>query len=154
MDHTNCRFKVDNNCNISTNIINIPVPLDDKACNCCANCKTPFTINAVTISRAVMVLRINNKDIPKDLLTLVYQNTPKPGTELKKLISWFPLPNTKGCKSCRALEGKMNSWGVEICEKKKPYIIKKLQIAAKRRNIPFSQKLVTVLIDKAIRNCK
>lgn len=73
------------------------------------------------------------------------------GTELKRLIDWFPIPKGKNCDSCRALEAKMNKWGPSTCEIKKQYILKKLEIAAKRRGLPFSKRLVTILIDKAIR---
>jgi hypothetical protein len=76
------------------------------------------------------------------------------GTELKKLISWFPLINKEDCASCKSLEDKMNAWGPDVCEEKKEYILKKLWAAAKRRNLPFSKRLVTILVDQAIRNSR
>jgi hypothetical protein len=72
------------------------------------------------------------------------------GTRLKNLISWFPIPNKGGCRSCRSLEAKMNSWGPEMCEKKIDYILKKLAIGAKRRGLPFSRRLVEILVRRAI----
>jgi len=72
------------------------------------------------------------------------------GTRLKNLISWFPIPNKGGCNSCRSLEAKMNRWGPEMCEKKMPYILKKLAIGAKRRRLPFSRRLVEILVRRAI----
>jgi hypothetical protein len=74
----------------------------------------------------------------------------KPGTNLKNLISWFPIPNKGGCNSCRSLEEKMNKWGPEMCEKKMSYILKKLAIGAKRRRLPFSRRLVEILVRRAI----
>lgn len=77
---------------------------------------------------------------------------PKPGTELKKLISWFPVPGKEGCQSCRSLEVKMNRWGPAKCREKRDYIAKKLWVAAKRRNLPYSRRLVLILINRAISN--
>lgn len=82
------------------------------------------------------------------------EHRPRVGSELKKLISWFPIPNTKGCKSCRALEGKMNKWGVEICEKKADYILNQLKLTAKKKGIPFSEFIARTLLNKAIRNSR
>jgi hypothetical protein len=76
------------------------------------------------------------------------------GTELKKLISWFPVSNKENCSRCRHLEARMNRWGADICEEKKDFIVKKLGIAAKRRGLPFSPSLVGLLVDKAIRNSR
>lgn len=72
------------------------------------------------------------------------------GTRLKNLIAWFPIPNKKGCQSCRNLEMRMNNWGPEVCLEKLPYILKKLHIAAKRRGLPFSRRLVEILVRRAI----
>lgn len=72
------------------------------------------------------------------------------GTRLKNLISWFPVPKKTGCGSCNRLERKMNAWGPEKCLEKMPYILAKLRIAAKRRGLPFSERLVSILVSKAI----
>jgi len=72
------------------------------------------------------------------------------GTNLKNLISWFPIPKQSSCVSCRNLEFRMNQWGPEKCIKKMPYIMKKLSIAAKRRRLPFSHRLVEILVMRAI----
>lgn len=77
-------------------------------------------------------------------------NMPSPGTNLRKLIEWFPVPKKKGCQSCRNLELKMNRWGVETCRQKMPYILRKLKVAAKRRGLPFSERLVRILVERAI----
>jgi hypothetical protein len=44
----------------------------------------------------------------------------------------------------------MNNWGPEMCEKKMEYILKKLAIGAKRRGLPFSRRLVEILVRRAI----
>jgi hypothetical protein len=79
--------------------------------------------------------------------TVAYKS---PGTNLKKLIAWFPVPRKTGCPSCRSLELKMNRWGPEKCRAKMPYILGKLKIAAKRRGLPFSERLVKILVQRAI----
>ncbi len=80
--------------------------------------------------------------------------SPLVGTELKKLISWFPIPGKHGCPKCRALEARLNCWGADKCEIKIEFILKKLRIAAKRRRVPFSQSLAETLVKRAIRNAR
>ena len=75
---------------------------------------------------------------------------PKPGTRLKEMIAWFPVPKKTNCGSCNRMERKMNAWGPEKCREKMPYILAKLKIAAKRRGLPFSERLVKLLVEKAI----
>jgi len=72
------------------------------------------------------------------------------GTRLKNLIAWFPVPKKTNCGSCNRMEQKMNAWGPEKCREKMTYILAKLKIAAKRRGLPFSERLVKLLIEKAI----
>lgn len=88
------------------------------------------------------------------LLVTKYNKQHTTGTKLKELISWFPIPHKNGCKSCMALEVRMNKWGPDKCELKKSYILGKLRIAALRRGLPFSERLVTILVDKAIRTSR
>lgn len=76
---------------------------------------------------------------------------PQPGTRLKELISWFPIPKKEGCQSCRNLEAKMNQWGPDKCRTKLPYITRKLEIAAKRRHLPYNRRLIQILINKALK---
>lgn len=85
------------------------------------------------------------------LRTLYNTNNISVGTELKKLISWFPVPK-KNCRSCRNLEIRMNRWGPKICIQKMDFICKKLWIAAKRRNLPYSKTFTKRLVMKAIKN--
>ena len=72
------------------------------------------------------------------------------GTRLKNLIAWFPVPKKTNCGSCNRMERKMNAWGPDKCREKMPYILAKLKIAAKRRGLPFSERLVRILVEKAI----
>lgn len=148
-----CKHNINNSCKISEELAGIPVPIDDNACQICQQQLYPMTINKVTRSRAAYTLHKLKLTIPSGLLNkedhIHKQHTT--GTKLKQLISWFPVPNKNGCRSCRALEAKMNRWGPDGCESKKAYIIGKLRIAALRRGLPFSERLVTILVDKAIK---
>lgn len=72
------------------------------------------------------------------------------GTRLKNLIAWFPVPKKTKCASCNRLERRMNAWGPEKCRVKMPYILAKLKIAAKRRGLPFSERLVRLVVERAI----
>jgi hypothetical protein len=80
--------------------------------------------------------------------------TTGPGSELKKLISWLPVPGKKNCANCTRLVIRMNGWGPDKCEQKRPYILTKLKIAATRRKIPFSEALVSRLVTQAINNAR
>ncbi len=75
------------------------------------------------------------------------------GTELRKLIEWFPIPK-KGKCSCKSLERKMNQWGCDKCEQKMDYILKKLAINAKRKRVPFIKIVVKNRVRKAISNAR
>jgi hypothetical protein len=48
------------------------------------------------------------------------------------------------------MEQKMNAWGPDKCREKMPYILAKLKIAAKRRGLPFSERLVRLVVERAI----
>lgn len=95
------------------------------------------------------------KDEDYQRLRLKYSGTKGlVGTELKKLISWFPVPGKNGCRKCQSLERRMNNWGPDTCETKMDFILKKLSVAAARRKIPFSKMLVKILVRKAIRSAR
>lgn len=106
----------------------------------------------VTVAVIIALRRSSGKRADEYLPYLGIQPFNGPGTELKKLISWFPVPRKKNCRSCRSLEIKMNRWGAEKCLEKMDYICKKLAIAAKRRKLPYSRSLAEKLVRKAIRN--
>ncbi len=74
------------------------------------------------------------------------------GTELRKIISWLPVK--KNCSRCRNLERKFNAWGVDKCEQNINRIVAHLKIAAKRRSIPTTNSLLTIVVKRAIRNAR
>lgn len=153
-----CEHLDENNCRLASSQIGVSlVPTTVSACEYCLSCNNPKSVNKAVASIAVRELIRTGKfdsNNPKHfaLQKILTVELSGPGTELKKLISWFPVPKKTGCRSCRSLEIKMNNWGPEKCEQKIGYITRKLHVAAMRRNIPFSESLAKVLIRKAIRN--
>ncbi len=151
-----CPHNNNNTCNIVTKLTGLPpAVIPDLACAKCASQDKPQQENIVTAGLAFIQQSKHSAKISRHTLALLGATSyDGPGTELKKLISWFPIPKKESCSRCSSLEKKMNRWGPNMCEQKKEYIIKKLKIAARRRNLPFSEHLVTILIDKAIRNSR
>jgi hypothetical protein len=156
-----CEYLSENNCKLAELHVDgvVQVPVTESACNYCSSCDNPKSLNKAVASIAVSELiksgKFNSKNPKHSEIQAVLTVDPSGvGTELKKLISWFPIPKKTGCRSCRSLEIKMNNWGPEKCEKKIDYIIKKLRVAAVRRSLPFSESLAKTLIRRAIRNAK
>lgn len=154
-----CEYLSQNRCKFVESVIGIALPTTIEICSHCLGCSNPKKLNRATGSlMAGHLLRNKQFDVsnPEHAAIMEVLTDPAlvrgPGTELKKLISWFPIPNKAKCRSCRNLEVKMNRWGSDTCEKKLNYILRKLEIAAKRRSIPFSRSLATTLVRKAIRN--
>lgn len=153
-----CKHLNDGKCLVAYSIALADCPVTQQQCDYCTNkAEPPQDINVVTVSIATKYTK-DQSNIKPEHIAFVLEREPTHkefvGTELKKLISWFPIPKAKECKACHDLERKMNRWGRAKCIEKKNYIIKKLKIAARRRNLPFSEHLVTILIDKAIRNSR
>lgn len=155
-----CKHAVNGTCQISNELAGIEIPLDSQACDVCQKDKEPMSLNQVTCYRARFFLLKSKMPVPpkvqecvKSHKTVVLLNE-GPGTELKKLIEWFPIGKSKKCRKCSSLEIRMNQWGPDKCESKMPYIVKKLMIAAKRRGIPTTERLVTIVVNKAIRQAR
>lgn len=154
-----CKYLVQSECQFAKTIVGISLPTNADVCQHCLQSDHPSQLNRATGSLAAAHLLKNGKFNEADpvhakikaILTVPPSGV---GTELKKLISWFPVPGKAKCRSCKNLELKMNLWGPATCESKIAYIVKKLQIAAKRRSIPFSDSLAKTLIWRAIRNAK
>ena len=137
-----CPYLVDSNCQVASSQAGFLVRTYPETCKACKQ-------GANVIRGLVTLQKFHNGDL--DNKVIINYGV---GTELKKLISWFPILNKSNCQRCRNLENKMNAWGKEKCEQKIEYICKKLHIAAKRRGIPFSKTLAMKLINKAIRNTR
>lgn len=148
-----CNYYKNGICSLASDIANTPATTNVKACVVCKSSIHKMTINNVTVSLAIKA----NKSVltsKPELKKFLVRDTIDigPGTELKKLISWFPIPKKANCRSCRNLEIRMNRWGPDICLQKMDFICKKLHIAAKRRNLPFSKTIAISMVNKAIQN--
>ena len=137
-----CPYLQESKCQVASSLAGFPVQTYPETCKACKQ-------GHQVIKGLVTLQKFNNGGL--DNKVIINYGV---GSELKKLISWFPIPNKSSCQRCRNLENKMNTWGKEKCQEKIEYICKKLHIAAKRRGIPFSKTLAIKLINKAIRNTK
>ncbi len=151
-----CAHLIGNTCKLASSLVGSDVPVTEQACEHCQKHPNPMKVNSVVAGISILELYRLGKPIPFALTQMVDSRGIEEGcgTELKKLISWFPIPKKTKCKSCRSLELKMNNWGPEKCQQKLQYILKKLRIAAWRRKIPFSESLAAILVEKAIRNAR
>jgi len=143
-------------CTISSNLAKIEVPIDTKACDTCKGLAKPMQVNSVTCSRAIWALRNAKQSIPKSLLEPIRAEVVSgPGTELKKLVSWFIWnKNIRNCKTCATREQRMNRWGPDRCQKNILTIIEWLRESAVKHGYPFSERVAASLIRKAIDNSR
>jgi hypothetical protein len=117
---------------------------------------TPMQINKVTASIAWSTLRsVNAIEMPKHkpIFDVLHTTPFGPGTELKKLISWFYSPDKKKCK-CLTRIAKMNQWGPDKCEQRMDTIVRWLKHSARIHKVPFFEPAVKLLIKKAIKNSR
>lgn len=149
-----CPHLNNNICKIASSLIGEEVKTYESSCAACTNNKPYRTKNKVTAGLAIFHLKSTGNKIPKELITLaVPPPIHGPGTELAKLIEWFVWESpTKKCNRCKNRIEKMNRWGPDECKRRMPTIVRWLQWSALKRDIPFSKRLVTILINKAIRN--
>jgi hypothetical protein len=76
-----------------------------------------------------------------------------PGTELKKLLGMIGIKATEGC-SCNSRAKTMDQWGPDLCEENISTIIDWLKQEAKKRGLPFVDRLAALIIKRAIRNAR
>lgn len=127
-------------------------------CEYCTNVATPSQgINRVTLSIAVKNADASarQKMLKENtgILTVHSVETSGPGTELKKLISWFFVPDDSSCK-CNDRIAKMNKWGPDGCEERMDTIVRWLKHSAATHNVPFQETVVRMLIKRAISNAR
>lgn len=155
-----CEYLSANECKLATGLINMPVATTIHACKYCLSCDKPKQLNKATASVAMTVLLNNSKfdTTNPDHKKLQQVLTPPkllcgPGTELKKLVSWFVwLRDVKDCNNCYDREQQMNQWGPDECKKNITTIVEWLRESAAKHSLPFSETLVKIIINKAIRN--
>ena len=72
-----------------------------------------------------------------------------PGTELKRIFSWFGIKEHEGCK-CTEHATLMDKWGPDGCQVNRPTIIQWLQQECKERNLPFNKTIANIALTTAI----
>jgi hypothetical protein len=149
-----CKHFQNGQCNIINSLSLKSVDIDSRFCKVCTDDVVESQgINKVTVSIALHHSEPKQRsEILEKHNYLLVQEPYGPGTELARLVSWFKFSNKK-CK-CAARIQKMNMWGPDECEKRKPTIIRWLRHSAYLNNVPFNTKIVDVLINKAIRNAR
>ena len=160
-----CPHNINNQCNLGTKVSNISIPIIDKVCDSCVKERDHRT----NPSRSLIVHMIgehHRQRIPvprylQEALSAKTSNRPfptdyGPGTELKKLISWFQWATRvkKRCRRCLTREKQMNRWGPDECLRRIETIKRWLKWSASTNNLPYVERLVVPLIHKAIQNSR
>lgn len=160
---TACEHNNEGICDIATQLAGRDVRPTCQECKYCSGLKEPRTENMLTLAmarRCAVSSEIADK-LFATMKAIAHEQAAKklegPGTELKKIIEWFPLPRAikRKCTRCKSLERRMNQWGCEVCDTtKRPFIIAKLMIAAKRAKIPTTEFALGILLNRAIYNAR
>lgn len=159
----NCTHLEGAKCLVATRLCGFSSETTTETCEACSRHDKPQRENIVTLGLATVAIHKNGKklsDFP-DIENTIKSQLPSrhgAGTELKKIIEWFPIPQAakkKNCGRCKSLELRMNKWGCDVCDTtKRPFIIAKLMISAKRAGIPTTEFAVGLLLDRAIHNAR
>lgn len=139
-DGITCKHNVQNSCTLSNRIAKTKVPTKPEICRLC----TPENRDKLTNDRAIYTLYIAGKYKPQKKEPLVTEGV---GTELAKSIKWFVRKN---CGPCQRRMYTMNKWGPDKCEENIDTIKRWLKHSAAKARLPYSDKLVSILIRKAI----
>lgn len=158
-----CKYLDGTTCLVATQLCGFTASTTEGACLKCSQHDKPQRENIVTLGIAALAINKNGKklsDYPeiKHAIESSLPSRSGPGTELKKIIEWFPIPavrKRKNCTRCKSLALRMNQWGCDVCDTtKRPFIIAKLMIAAKRAGIPTTEFAIGLLLDRAIYNAR
>lgn len=114
-------------CELASWLADKPVPVDQLTCLACERTAHPRDLNPVTKALA----GIEHSDVG-------------PGTTLENLISWF-VRKPPNC-SCPDRVDVMNAWGAERCLKELPTILSWLRESALDNNIPYSERVISVVV--------
>ena len=159
MSCVECKYLSDNKCLLASDISQSDCPVIPEQCTYCTDkANPPQSINVVTVSIAIKYSNDKLRIIQQygDIIT---EKPPThgelPGTELRKLISWFVWDKkVKNCTICKNREERMNRWGADKCEANIATIIEWLRESAIERGYPFSPRVASALIRKAIANSR
>lgn len=73
-----------------------------------------------------------------------------PGWQLKRILRQFGIASTEDC-GCDSHAEEMNQRGIEWCKANVPKIVGWMRTEAKKRGLPFIERLATWAVDRAIR---
>jgi hypothetical protein len=163
----NCKYLITENqdqyCRISQELSGgLKCKTTPEACAKCSSLPEKQCPNSVTASLAVYAAR---QQVPEKVAELVQVLKPLfqvtkpedldlgegPGTQLKKILSWFAV-DTPTCE-CLSRARLMNTWGPQGCRDNISTILMWLQEEALNRKIPFvkvvAKQLVLLAISRA-----
>ena len=144
-------------CKVASAMVNADVRTYPDTCNACQKQAEPKTINIVTCGLANLYVLENKKnkaDYPSVVACFSQQTHlgEGPGTELKKILSWFvkPIPTCP----CHARMRTMNEWGPDGCQARIETILDWLKDSAEKQRLPFIRPIVAIIVQKAISNAR
>lgn len=76
-----------------------------------------------------------------------------PGTELKKMLAWWGIHETKTCK-CHEHAVIMDRWGADKCEQRMDVILGWIKAEAQRRKLPYVEMVGKMLVRRAIKRAR
>lgn len=151
-----CKHLVNGTCSVVYSLCSINQETTETTCVACRNTDNPMGENIVTCGLAILAIRKNGKNIKDypEVHRLLQSKVPTgPGTELKKLISWFYVPDDSSCK-CNDRIAKMDKWGPDGCEERMDTIVRWLKHSAATHNVPFQETVVRMIVKRAISNAR
>ncbi len=156
----------DNRCQVASKMAECVVRASASGCEACQHDSNPQAVNLVTIGMALVERRRRHKptDELKRMLDSYMPETqppvsfklgayrPGPGSELRKMLSWFARPSDS-C-NCETRAETMNDWGASGCRTNVDTIVDWLIEEAELRGLPhgqFTQVVAKSLVLTAIR---
>ena len=166
-----CPHLQNGNCEISSKLAGVPVPIAPGVCEACTPFHPEFT-NRVTASRASWQLRKDGVPTPPEIMAIAKQapqlkqqilkrkvrprkaptpssSLPLVGDTLHSILSSWGITMTSGC-SCKQHRVTMNTWGPQKCLENIDTIVGWLRAEAKKRHLPFSKFLAKKLVKFAV----
>ena len=131
----------------------------EQACKVCLESSDARGPNSVTASLATKAVKDQTPEKLSEIIRSLnhlyrtsissQESTGKgPGTELKKILSWFAT-DTPSC-GCKDRQIKMDTWGAQGCRDNIETILDWLQEEAGKRSIPFVRLIAKQLVLLAI----
>lgn len=154
-----CRFYSQDECTLASELAATRVLTTSGHCQFCSTQATPpCAINPVVVSLALAAVShdsIRTRQLLQAHGELLQIQPQGPGTELKKLLSWWFEPNASCDCDTRAMQ--MNAWGVAGCRERSETIVDWLLSAASERGLPhgpLTRHVTRRLVKRAIHNAE